>query len=229
MRKTLDEILKDEHANRAFNKLVMNEAHKEFLKIHLRSIVDLAEIKKRDDGVSSVGGQHGTGVAECISKQRSAGHRRKKSIGTDSRIVTRRVEHRKVFALAKKARRLATQIEDAGNAPPMVMRLESPELRQQLATTPKALRHFAEAWMEAHKDPRGRPFTEESWAIIGLLQFITRITQRPHYPEVADLLNAIDSSDNSQKAQGLWHEGRLKKLMARFKNFARPYPWRPRK
>jgi hypothetical protein len=187
-KKTLDEILEDDYAKTAFDKLVKNGAQQEHLKTLLRSIADLPE-KTRSDRRK----------AKC-----------------------RRVERRNVLALANKARRLATQIEDVGNAGPMVIRLVSPELHEQLVNTPKLLRRFAEAWVEAHEGPRGQAISERNWAIISLLEFIRRTTKKPHYREVADLLDAIDSPDNSRKTHRIWHERRMERLMTRFMNFARP-------
>jgi hypothetical protein len=140
---------------------------------------------------------------------------------------TRREDKRKAARLARHAKSLANEIEQAGEAPPVFFMGTPTELMAMRAleqTLPEPLRKYAASWENviawenriSGRRPHG-PQSPRTDRVAALLEIVNECTGTYHYREVADVLNVMDivlgRSDGSH-----WNEEQLTQLQYRARN-----------
>jgi hypothetical protein len=140
---------------------------------------------------------------------------------------TRREDKRKAAQLARYAKGLANEIEQAAEVPPVFFMGTPTELLAMRALEqmlPEPLRKYATCWENviswenriSGRRPHG-PQSPRTDRIAALLEIVNECTGTYHYREVADVLNVMESvlgrSDGSH-----WNEENLTQLQYRARN-----------
>jgi hypothetical protein len=124
-------------------------------------------------------------------------------------------DRRKALELARKARSLAADIEEAQERPPLSIFMPVGLTISKLPMLPAVLRDYARSWDETLSLRGPRDASPQSEAIAALVDYVKFHTGKDHYAEVVELLNATDLALYPANTGPRWDISNLKQLVFR--------------